>query len=602
MKYLKRHIACIRCSSSDGVSIYDNGDEPPTAHCFVSGCKTIYKPGDDDYYDLHPIMREWEEGQDYKVEEKKSLTDLSYYQQFTTEAADPARNIQAATHNFFRVRAKFDSSAGLISHKFYPVTQNKKLVGYKERVVDGKKFFHHWGQQADLNKCDLFGQFRFPAGSSKFLILTGGEEDAMAMWEALKMDTVARNKKSDIAVVSSSGSESNLLAQVKHHYEYINSFDTIILMLDMDDAGKKATEDIKAVLNKWKVKVASLPMNDVSDMKKAKREADLVNCFWKAETPTIGGIVGSSSLSEAIRQRATMEKIGLPPFAHRLEKMMYGGIPLGVVLSLLAASSVGKSTVVNEFVQYWAFNLPYKIGVAALESDLGEYGENLLSTHLRRKLALITDIDEKLEYLNSPAVLEKERELFFDEYGADRFLLVDHEGSMNGQLMKDKMEYMVKAQDCKLLILDPLTLALSGMNNEQTDEWMAWEQNFCKREMVTCANVLHARKNDSGRKANSTGAELHEEDAKGTGSLFQIPRCNINITRDKESDDPIVRNTSVVKMTKCTWSGETGKAGKYYYSNEEHKLYDLDDWMAKNGIPATSSTTTSQAMADDKPF
>ena len=51
----------------------------------------------------------------------------------------------------------------------------------------------------------------------------------------------------------------------------------------------------------------------------------------------------------------------------------------------------------------------------------------------------------------------------------------------------------------------------------------------------------------------------------------------------KESEDDIERNTTVMKATKIRWTGKTGIAGKYYYDNDKHTLYDLDDWLKENG-------------------
>jgi hypothetical protein len=38
-----------------------------------------------------------------------------------------------------------------------------------------------------------------------------------------------------------------------------------------------------------------------------------------------------------------------------------------------------------------------------------------------------------------------------------------------------------------------------------------------------------------------------------------------------------------MKMTKCRWTGNTSpQAGKYFYDNQTHTLYDLDDYLDRN--------------------
>ena len=78
------------------------------------------------------------------------------------------------------------------------------------------------------------------------------------------------------------------------------------------------------------------------------------------------------------------------------------------------------------------------------------------------------------------------------------------------------------------------------------------------------------------------GADLHEEDMMGTGDLYKSAACNLMFSRNKESEDDIERNTITMKATKLRWTGRTGIAGKYYYDNESHTMWDLDDWLNRN--------------------
>jgi hypothetical protein len=54
-------------------------------------------------------------------------------------------------------------------------------------------------------------------------------------------------------------------------------------------------------------------------------------------------------------------------------------------------------------------------------------------------------------------------------------------------------------------------------------------------------------------------------------------------TRNKEAESEVERNTTFMKMTKCRWTGITSPvAGKYFYDNSEHKMYDLNDYIKRN--------------------
>ena len=84
------------------------------------------------------------------------------------------------------------------------------------------------------------------------------------------------------------------------------------------------------------------------------------------------------------------------------------------------------------------------------------------------------------------------------------------------------------------------------------------------------ANILAERSN------------LHEEDLMGNSAIYKSAACNLMFSRNKEATDDVERNTTVMKATKIRWTGKTGIAGQYYYDNETHTMWDLDDWLIQN--------------------
>ena len=100
--------------------------------------------------------------------------------------------------------------------------------------------------------------------------------------------------------------------------------------------------------------------------------------------------------------------------------------------------------------------------------------------------------------------------------------------------------------------------------------------------MCTFLNVCHTRKTSNGQKSGSTGADLHEEDLMGNSAIYKSAACNLMFSRNKEAEDELEKNTTIMKATKIRWTGKTGIAGKYYYDNEKHRLYDLDDYLNEN--------------------
>lgn len=568
----KTHLPCPheKCGSSDAVTLYQKVDKKDRE--FLDGfCFSCHKPissklvetfyGED--FDGEGFEAEdWEED-DQVVEEIADVLELEC-------KGDRKRKLKTPINEMYGVRTEFDSN-GKPAKRYYPVTKAGEITGFKIRnLTVPKKDKRHFRAMGTIkNSNEMFGQSLYPKGG-KFLIIVGGEEDALAMKQTMK----DKNPKFETPVVSPVTGEPSTAKQVKENYDWVTSFEKVIIMLDNDESGEKAALEVAKILKPGQAHIAKLRLNDPCDYVKDGLEDELYQAFWKAAQHgkyTPAGVVGSSQTFDALMERASWVKLALPDFAARLQQMMNGGFALGEIINVVAASSVGKTTVVNEFLYHFVFNSEHKIGVIPLESDMGELIENLLSVHLGVKLANMPD-EEKLELYQTEKFQKAYEQLTKLPNGEDRFIILDHQGDVCDDDLKNKIEYMVKGCDCKGIILDPLTLALSGKQNEGMDEFMSWLLRFVKREKIVHINVAHVRKSGSGAKANSTGADIHEEDIKGSGSIFQVGMVNILLMRDKEHPDARVRNTTKVVVSKARRTGNTGPAGWWFYNNETARL------------------------------
>ena len=142
---------------------------------------------------------------------------------------------------------------------------------------------------------------------------------------------------------------------------------------------------------------------------------------------------------------------------------------------------------------------------------------------------------------------------------------------------------MIKECQVRVIVLDPLQDVIAALPSDEQEKFMSWQKELVKSYGVTIININHVRKSSGGKEANSRGADISEEDFHGSSSIFKSGACNLLFTRNKESEDVIERNTTIMKMTKCRWTGNTSPvAGKYFYDNNKHTLYDFDEWAAAN--------------------
>lgn len=487
------------------------------------------------------------------------------------------RGIRTETSRPFGVRYAYSEEDGSVVSSYYPTTEGYEISGYKVR--HHPKRFEGIGETG--KDCELFMQFAFKNTTEQRVVIAAGEIDALSCYQMLA-DYQKSKGYEPIPVVSATIGESGSHKQIQAQYEWFSRFTKIIICADQDEAGKKAVDKIAKVLPKGKVFVMTLPMKDANELLVNGKEKQFVNCFFTANSYTPDGIVGSGELMEKIKEAALVPKIPLPPFMHRLQNLMAGGIPLGTILTMGSMSGAGKSTISEEMVYYWVFHSPHKIGIVSLESDCAQYGTKILSRHISKKIDLIDDSELKVNFLSSEEVEQKAQSLFRNDDGTHRFHLIDErDGGLES--LKNQIMELIVACDCRVIILDPLTDVLDGMSNDEQSVFMKWLKGMVKSHQVTFILISHVRKSSSGTKANSTGADLHEEDFMGSSSIFKSSACNLLFTRNKEHEDEIQRNVTTMKMTKCRWTGRTAPvAGQFFYSNETHTLYDYEDWLIDN--------------------
>jgi KaiC/GvpD/RAD55 family RecA-like ATPase len=571
-----KHVSCEKCGSSDAKAVYEGG----SSHCFA--CE--FTIPSQYFKEQNPSKNKRVRNNPKKEEEKMEIKTNSKPAMTSEENASIKSETGVHGKNFrflrdsttkpFGIRYAYDYDTEDVIEQYYPVTQEGQIVGYKIREVP-KNFFSKGRTGAD---CELFMQFKFNRGG-KYVVITEGELDALSAYQMISDYNKSKNSDFETAVVSpTTGAQSH--KQIAAQYKFLDSFEQIIVAYDNDKAGKDATEKLLTVLPKGKVKIMHMRFKDANEYLEKGEDKAFVSDFYKAKTHVPVGVVGSGEISDSMRQEFMTPKIPLPPFMHKLQDMMSGGIPLGRIVNLASASGTGKSTIVDEIVYYMLFNSPHKVGIVTLESTTGQYGNKLLSRHIGLKLELKTN-EQALEILASDNVKKKEKELFWTDSDEHRFYLIDdRDGGVDN--VKDAIENLVISCGCKVIVLDPTHDVIGTLPNEEQESFYSWQKGMVKSHNCTFYNVMHTRKTANGQKSGSTGADLSEEDIQGSSSAYKSAACNLMFSRNKESEDSIERNTTTMKATKIRWSGRTGVAGKYYYDNDTHTMYDLDDYLNNN--------------------
>lgn len=583
------HFSCPDCGSDDNLAIYEKEDGVYDGTCFTPDCGYKSPSVIKEHFGEELGITEENKPSRRKVRIKKKgkkskvvITDeqKKEVRENTSAKGGGYRGIKDFYNKLYRVRTEFDEETGEPVKRYYPSTEGfvdcvPNLTGYKVRVVKDKKFFPIGRVSVES---DLFGQWL--CKGTKYLLITAGEEDCIA---AKQMLHEARQENwAEVDVVSSIIGEGSVAEQCKRQYDFIDRYENIIINMDKDAAGDVATKKLLDVLPAGKVKVMEISEKDACDMLKAKKESEYVRAFYSAKTPKIAGVISGAEMWDEMIRSVSMPLIPLPPILKPLQEKLCGGLPYGEIISILAASGIGKTTITNNLIKEWIFNSPYKVGILSMEAGAGKFLTRLVSGYLGRNVARMGSADEKIQFLKEHK--NECLDLFFDEDGNERFHLVDDRGELDNLVAVQKtIERMIKYGGVKMIIIDPIQDLLDSLSVEDQAAFVGWQKKMKGRHEVTFININHTRKSGGGKTAGSKGGELTEEDMQGSSALYKSSAVNIILSRDKTNEDPDIRNTTKITLFKARDTGETGPAGELYYDVETATLHNKEDWLRSNG-------------------
>lgn len=153
-----------------------------------------------------------------------------------------SRKISADTAALFKLASKQGAIA-------FPYLRDGELIAMKFRAVPEKKF---WAS-AETEPC-LFG-WQTLTGKERAIVIVEGEMDALAM----------REYGIPALSVPFGGGEKGKHGWIECEFDRLAMFDSIILALDTDEAGKIATADIAKRLGRDRCYVAKLPLKDANE-------------------------------------------------------------------------------------------------------------------------------------------------------------------------------------------------------------------------------------------------------------------------------------------------------------------------------------------------
>ena len=538
--YFVSHLPCPKCGSHDALAIYSDG------HGYCFSCHAYFKDKDQNCGGDNAM------GSDNRQSGNSSsdLLDLG------TLAIVPliTRQINKDTCEKYGYYCGEYKGKGVQVACYYDT--KGKLVGQKLRFKD--KGFAVKGK---ISNC-LFGSHLWSSG--KKLVITEGEIDCL---------TVSQLQGNKWPVVSIPNGAQAAKKTLEANLEYLDNFEEIILMFDMDEAGRKAVEECAPILPVGKAYVANLPLKDPNECLLNGKSKDVINAIWNAKPYRPDGIVAGTDLYEkCVSDIEDLNDSVLYPFEALNNKTK--GARHGELYVITSGSGMGKSTLLRE-LEYF-FGKTERCGIVALEESNRTTGLELMSLYCNKRLRLDPD-----------AVTEEERaEAFNETIGNGNYYLYDHFGSLDSGNLLSKLRYLIVGLGCKRIFLDHISIVVSGMDNmddggerKAIDKLMTNLRSLVEETGCTMFVVSHLKRPEG--KGHEEGGQVSLSQLRGSGGIAQLADMVIGLERNQQGKNP---NLLTIRLLKNRYSGDVGISGYMLYNNLTGRLADYKEGVIDYGF------------------
>lgn len=402
-----------------------------------------------------------------------------------------------------------------------------KLVGYKVRTADKKMWF-----EGDKSSSLLFGQQLFSKGG-KVVTIVEGEYDALAAYQMLKLP-----------VVSVRTGAQSALTDCKEQFEWLDSFDSVVISFDADEPGKEAAVKVAELFgSKARVMRNSdgHQTKDACDWLSKRMEGSFIEAWHNAERYKPEGIVTMVD----IRDRLLKPPVDGVAWAFpTLTELTYGRRK-GELYGFGAGVGVGKTDVFTQQIAYDIDTLGKRVGVIYLEQNVVETAQRVMGK-LDKRLYHIPDGEwTRKQYEDSIDALEKRDQLY----------MMEHFGSMDWKTIKSIIKYFNKAYDIEHIYLDHLTALSANEHDERRalDGIMADMAGLAQELGVIIHFISHLTTPEG--KSHEEGGRVMEKHFTGSRAIARWSHYMFGLERNKQEEDLVKRQTTTFRVLKDRFTG-----------------------------------------------
>jgi twinkle protein len=448
------------------------------------------------------------------------------------------RGISARIFEKFGVQTKFYEGTPIETAFFYPngSIQVRNLAEKRFRTV------------GDYKNAHCFGTNVFDKGSKKVITITEGAYDALSVAQIVGDMTAA------IAVRSASSAKSDVLAD----WEYINSFDKIIINFDNDEPGQEAARKIAPLFDFKKVYNLCLEKGkDANEYAQKELNKAYYEAWAGCKRYTPDNLLSTMAEFRKALKEQKSEKIVNYPFTALQEKLF--GIHEGEVVLVKGLEGLGKTEFLRAVENMVLHETKHNVGIIHLEESNGETLRGMAGYYTATPVQspeMPASDEEVLEILEQ--ILGKDEDRFvlysaFDVEDEDKFI--------------DNIRFMVTANNCKIVTFDHISWLATGTQDSKEDSERMKLDRISQRlkmlaEELRFGLVMVSHVNDLGQ-------------TRGSRYISKAANTVINLNRNKTTEDEAERVKLYMTVEKARLVGaKEGPAGYAVYNTELLMLED----------------------------
>jgi len=397
-----------------------------------------------------------------------------------------------------------------------------KIVAQKIR--DAQKNFMFSG---DAKQAQLFGQHLWREGG-KMLVITEGEIDALS---------VSQLQQNKWPVVSVPNGAQGAAKSIAKEIEWLETFDKVIFMFDMDEPGRKAARECAEVLSPGRAYIATLPLKDANECLVQGKGSAVISAIWDAKPFRPDGIIDIESVADKACQDIEVGRAW--PWPELTEKTY--GRRYGELYGFGGGTGCGKSTVFKQIATHIIQTEDKPVGLIMLEEPPSMTAKTLAGMMMGKRVHV-------------PEVEYDREELRATLQGlGGRVFLYDHFGSMSFDVIKQKIRYMARALGVRDIFLDHITALASAIDTDERkaiDKIMAELSSLCQELDITIYYVSHLTTPEG--KAHEEGGRVLEKQFRGSRSIAYWSHFLFGIERDKQDEEGV----TVFRVLKDRYTGD----------------------------------------------